>query len=184
MAELFPGQSENEHVYLVIREHWVYLFSRLLIWLLFAAALVAFDHYMPIYLPQAGVAPYSYFVSLFKDLFIIFMCLGVFMTWTMYHLNTQVVTDQRIVDISHETIFSHTISELSVSKIEDVTAQTNGLIGNMFSFGNVYVQTAGREERFTFKNVPYPDKLERLILNIYDARMKQMSPAAAQEIQA
>jgi hypothetical protein len=47
----------------------------------------------------------------------------------------------------------------------------------------VYIQTAGRQERFVFKSVPQPDKLERLILNLYDQKMKTYSPAQTNEIQ-
>jgi hypothetical protein len=181
--ELFPGQEPEEKVYLVIREHWMYLLSRLFVWIVVALALVIIDHYLQVYIPAISSSPFVSYIDLVKTLLLAFIALGVFITWTLYYLNTKIITDQRIVEISHTTIFNHTISELSCSKIEDVTSETKGLFGNLFGFGNVYVQTAGREERFIFKSVPQPDKLERLILNLYDQRIKNLSQSQMNEIQ-
>ncbi len=183
MAELFPGQEAGEQIYLVIREHWFYLASRMVLWVIFAIALIAFNYFLPTFFPGATNAPYSTYISLGKDIYLVFLVLGIFMTWVMYHLNFKIVTDQRVVDITHKTMFSHTISELGLAKIEDVTSETTGVFGSMLGYGNVYIQTAGREERFTFKSIPDPDKLERLILNLYTKKMAA-TPKAAQDEEA
>ena len=81
----------------------------------------------------------------------------------------QIITDRRIVDIDQVGLFSHTISELHIENIEDVTSQTNGVFGTLFSYGMVYVQTAGTHERFEFDNVPNPGAVERMILDIYES---------------
>ncbi len=180
MISLFPGQEQDEQIYLVIREHWFYLMSRMVIWLLFIVALIAFDYFVPIYVPSILAAPFDSYIQLGKDIYLVVLILGVFMTWVKYYLNMQIVTSERIVDITHNTIFSHTISELGLEKIEDVTSETTGFIGNIFGFGNVYIQTAGREERFTFDSIPDPDKLERLIQNLYSRKMGSMAKAGTQ----
>jgi hypothetical protein len=107
-----------------------------------------------------------------------FIVLGVFTTWAMYYLNTQVITSIRIVDISQNGIFDHTVSELRLLNIEDVTGETRGLFGSIFSFGNVYVQTAGKEERFTFDSVPHPEKIEQLIQDLCEVAEKQAGAVA------
>jgi hypothetical protein len=170
---LFPGQQENEAVYLVLREHWFYLFSRLILWFLFIIVLFALDHYVPIYVPQLLEAPYASYLELFKNVYVMFLVLGLFMIWTMYYLNIQIITGERIVELSQDGLFSHTASELGLAKIEDVTAETTGIFATIFGFGNVYVQTAGRVERFVFKNVPHPDKVEKLILDLYQKHIEQ-----------
>ncbi len=47
------------------------------------------------------------------------------------------------------------------------------MIGNIFSFGCVYVQTAGKQERFTFDDVPHPDKIEQLIQDLCEVGEKK-----------
>ncbi len=167
---LFPGQQQSETVHLVIREHWFYLLSQLVVWFLFIVILFAMDHYLPIYMPKLLEQPYVGYYNLFKDLYMIFLMLGVFMIWSIYYMNFQIITDQRIVDVSQDNLFSHTVSELGLDKIEDVTGKIEGFFGTVFSFGNVYVQTAGKEGYFTFKNVPSPDKVEKIILDLYQKR--------------
>jgi len=172
---LFPGQQENEEILLVIREHWFYLFTKLLAWGVFILVLFLADHYVPAYLPGLVQDPYLAYYDLFKNVFLVSILLGLFMIWALYYLNIQVITNERIVDISQESLFDHRVSELSIAKIEDVTGETHGFFGTVFSFGNVRVQTAGTQEFFLFENIPHPDKVEKLILDLYE-KQSQVHP--------
>jgi hypothetical protein len=180
---LFPGQQENEEIRLVIREHWFHLFARLLIWVLFVVVLFAMDKYIPIYLPGLLADPFGNFYALFRNVYTIFMVLGLFMIWALYYLNVQIITNQRIVEVDQASLFIHRVSELDLSKIEDVTGETKGFFGNMFSYGNVYVQTAGKTERFAFQNIPHPDKVEKLILDLYQRYQPEARPETRPELQ-
>ena len=82
-------------------------------------------------------------------------------------LNNDNWLHKKIVDIDQKGIFNHTISELRLEKIEDVTSQTKGALGTIFDFGNVFVQTAGAMERFEFENVPNPAYVSKMILDLY-----------------
>lgn len=182
---LFPGQQENETIYLVIREHWVYLLGKLSIWLALIIVLFLFDRYKKTLMPDVLEAPYANYVNLFRNMYIIFITVGLFVIWTFYYLNVQVITSQRIVDISQDGLFSHTVSELNLAKIQDVTAETRGFFSTIFSFGNVLVQTAGEEQKFIFQHVPHPDKIEKMLLDLYDNFQKtgvekNSKPAASQ----
>jgi hypothetical protein len=90
----------------------------------------------------------------------------------MYYLNTYVITIDRIVDINQVGLFNHTISELNLEKIEDVTSEVHGILGHIFDYGTVYVQTAGTVDRFEFDNVPNPGKITKVILGLYEDRTR------------
>ncbi len=169
---LFPAQ-EGEEIQLVIREHWFYLFMRLLGCAIFVVILFALDKYLPILFPNILSDPFASYYSLFKNIYAVFLTLGLFMIWTLYYLNIEVITSHRIVDVLQRGLFNHTVSELDISKIEDVTGETTGFFGTIFSFGNVRVQTAGKEEHFVFYNIPHPDKVEKLILDLYQKTRPQ-----------
>ena len=167
-AMMFPGQQADEEICLVVREHWMTFFLRFLAWLMFAAFLMLGDWAIAKYLPVLKTSPYAGFVALLRSVYLMFLLLGLLIVWVMYYLNVQIITNQRIVDITQNSLLSHTISELHLSRIEDVTAEVTGIFGTLLDYGNVYIQTAGETERFTFVRVPNPQKIEKLILDLYE----------------
>ena len=168
MHKLFPSQLDDEKIFIVVRQHWIVLAGKLIIWFIFAAALVLFRRYGQAYLPGLFEGDIGTVTTLFLQIYSLFLVLALFLIWLLYYLNIQVITDRRIVDIDQVGLFSHVVSELHIAKIEDVTSETNGVFGTLFSFGMVFVQTAGTIERFEFDNVPDPEKIEILILSLYD----------------
>jgi hypothetical protein len=168
MHKLFPSQQEDEEIFLVIRQHWFYLFLKLTIWLMFAIGIVLFKRYMPGLAPDLYTEASINVTKLFLQVYTLFLTLSLFLIWMLYYLNVHIISDRRIVDINQEGLFFHTISELHIENIEDVTSETKGLFGTLFNYGMVYVQTAGTIERFEFVNVPNPASVERLILDLYE----------------
>jgi hypothetical protein len=168
MHKYFPSQLEDEHVYLVVREHWILLFFRLLVWGIFVTVLLTFQVFGPEYIPGLFEGRLGEITSLFSQVYTLFLVLGLFLIWLFYYLNMQIITDRRIVDVDQVGLFSHTISELHIENIEDVTSQTNGILGNIFNFGTVFVQTAGNKERFEFDRVPNPSAINKLLLDLYE----------------
>jgi uncharacterized membrane protein YdbT with pleckstrin-like domain len=105
---------------------------------------------------------------LFTEIYTLFLVLSLFLIFVFHYLNMQIITNIRVVDITQEGLFSHTVSELHIDKIEDATSMTNGILGTIFNYGNVYVQTAGTVDRFEFNNVPDPAGIEKLVLDLYE----------------
>lgn len=165
IKKLFPSQEEDEVIVLVVREHWFFMFTRVLAWLIFVAVLFLFDKYAPQYIPKLFEAPYLNFVNLGKNIYVMFLVLGLFMLWTIYYLNVQIVTNKRIVDIWQKGIFSQRISELTLPNIEDVTSEVKGFWATVLGYGNVEIQTAGEKENFIFQSVPEPREIEKMIIN-------------------
>ncbi len=166
--KLFPSQLEEETIYLVVREHWFHFFLKILVWIFFTAALLLFNHYMPRYAPDLFVDSAGDITHLFTQVYTMFLSLSLFLIFVFYYLNIQIITNIRIVDIDQVGLFNHTISELHIDKIEDVTSETTGIFGTIFNYGDVFVQTAGKVERFEFSDVPNPAEIERVILDLYE----------------
>jgi ABC-type multidrug transport system fused ATPase/permease subunit len=168
MKKLFPSQLETEKIYLVVREHWVAFFLKLLVWVFFAAALVLFNRFAGQNLPALYEGTWATITLLFTQIYTLFLAVSLFLLFVIYYLNVQIITNIRIVDITQTGLFSHTISELHIDKIEDATSKTKGILGTIFNYGDVYIQTAGTVERFEFENVPNPAEIEKLILDLYE----------------
>ena len=163
---IFPGQQAGEQIYLVIRQHWIILFGQMLFALMFVGIYIGISIALNRYLPSQVSTEVVTMINLGKDIYLMFLLLGIFIAWVIYYLNVQIVTSQRIVDITQNGLLNHTVAELDFSHIEDVTAQVAGFWQTMFNYGNVYVQTAAETERFVFSNVPRPTDVEKLILDL------------------
>ncbi|MEO8065516.1 MAG: hypothetical protein ABI643_01510 [Candidatus Doudnabacteria bacterium] len=164
----FPGQQENERICLVVREHWMVLFFRLSAWLIFAAVLVLSDWFIGMYLPALKSDPWVAWVSLLRSVYLMFLMLGLLIIWVIYYLNVQIITNERVVDIEQDSLLKRRVSELHLSRLEDVTSEVNGIFGTFLNYGNVYIQTAAETERFTFSRVPDPAAIEKMILDLYE----------------
>jgi hypothetical protein len=165
---LFPGQQADEKICLILREHWVVLFLKVFVWSWFLILFLIIDYIDVTYLPNLIDPAFLPLVEVFKIMFLMFLTLGLFIIFTLYYLNMYVVTSERIVNIEQKGLLSHTVSELHLDQIQDVTAEIHGLPENVFDYGDVYIQTAGETERFLFHNVPGPSKVTKLILDLYE----------------
>lgn len=168
MHKLFPSQLDNEQIFLVVREHWVHLLLKVLVWVFFAFLLVLFNRFAHTYIPNIFEGTLGQITLLFTQVYLLLLTLSLFLIFVFYYLSIQIITSLRVVDVSQEGLFSHTVSELHIDKIEDATSQVNGILGTIFNYGGVYVQTAGTVERFEFHNVPNPAGIEKLVLDLYE----------------
>lgn len=175
MHKLFPSQSENEKIYLVVREHWVYFALKAAIWLFFLGLYIAVRIFGPAYFPLVFEDTAGQIIALVLDVYLLILILTIFMLWVLYYLNMQIITAVRIVDVDQVGLFSHTASELHIEKIEDVTSEVNGIIGTVFNYGNVYIQTAGATEHFEFTNVPNPALIQKMVHDLYEKIRTQSS---------
>ncbi len=176
--KLFPSQLEDEQINLVVREHWIFLILRFLIVVFLFALLLAFQAYFPNYVPALFEGQAGKIVTLFTQIYTLGLIMASFLIWVFYYLNIQVITNIRIVDIDQQGLFRHTVSELHIDKMEDVTSDSKGILATIFNFGDVYVQTAGTVERFEFHRVPAPDQIEKLILDLYERRPQSNPPSS------
>ncbi len=87
-------------------------------------------------------------------------------TVTMYTLDVWIITDTRILDSTQHGFFNRTVSELHMSRIQDVYIKTEGTFQTVIGFGDLFIQTAGTEERFMFYQIPQPLHVKDVIMSI------------------
>jgi hypothetical protein len=180
MTSLFPGQQANEKIHLTLRQHWAIFALHLFVWMIFAGILVVVDVVITNYAPNLRQPPYGNVVSVIETLYLMFLILGLLIMWILYYLNVHFVTNERVVDIEQKSLLQHTISELHLNRIQDVTAEVHGFWETFLDFGDVYIQTAGETERFVFKRVANPTRVAKIVLDLYE----QLSPEEKQKGQS
>lgn len=184
----FQGQRDNEEIFSVIHRHWFNIFIHFLIILIFSFLLIASFLFLPALFPDIITSQNVRFFVFVENTFFIFVWLFGFLTWIDYYFDVWVITSERIVNIEQKGLFVRQISELGLTRVQDVTATVEGVIPTVLNFGDVYVQTAGEEERFIFRQVPDPYRIKDIIMqlskNSSGDSPRQMADAPRQNKQA
>ena len=165
--KLFPSQEKTEKVFLLIRKHWfIYITFALIAILMLIPVAIAVPYllfnqaaFSNLQLGEfaAGVSTYLLFT------------IGVFIYgFVNYYLGVYIVTDKRIVEISQNGFFSRNISEFHLRQVQDVSAHVKGIFKTFFHFGDVYIQTAGKQENFIFIDVPHPYTVAKEIIELHE----------------
>jgi len=85
-----------------------------------------------------------------------------------------VLTDQRV--ILNEGIVSKFSRSIAIDRIQDLTT-FQGLWGRTWGFGDIELETAGREGAELLSTVPRPQQLRNAIFSQIEARRRQGGPA-------
>ena len=174
--KFLPTFRVNEKIYLILRQHWIVPGLKILYWLVFVLAVLFLDGLAKAWLAEVITGQVAAVISVIRGMLLITAMLGTFMVWTLYYLNTQIITNERIVDISQKSLLNHSTSELDLEKVQDVKAEIKGVLANIFDYGNVLVQTAGEEANFAFENIANPHEVAKLVLKLYDQAPKHHGP--------
>ena len=83
-----------------------------------------------------------------------------FLSW---FFNIYILTDERIVDIDFHNLIYKEVSDAKISNIQEVNHSVGGVVGTVFNFGDIKIQTAGAVPTFDFLNVANPARVVRII---------------------
>lgn len=137
---------------MIIRRHWFVLLAPSLS-IFFLLLLPALLPLLPFELFNAGISLGALGTFLFS-LYLLFLLLFAFLIWMNYYLDVWIITSERIIDIEQHNLFSRTISEFPMSRVQDISIDIHGIIETFFKFGDLKVQTAGSHEGFVINDAP------------------------------
>ena len=164
----FPGQHEDENIILFLRRHWYIFFKRLLLVLLAIIALGVIYVLINVATPNLRESEFNNLILFGESLATLFIWNIFFILWLDFYLDAWIVTNERIINIEQKGFFSRNISELKLTKIQDVTSEIIGVIPTLLNYGNIYVQTAAEVERFTFYEIPNPNYVKNVIVQLQE----------------
>lgn len=172
----FPGRQPDEKIVMVLHRHWFVLFRHIILLVVLGAApLVAAYIWSKIAQLDLLNGTLSYgLVVMAGALYYLFLWILMFGYWLDYYLDVFIITNKRIVDIEQAGLFGRTVAEERLYRIQDVTSDAQGIAATMLRYGNVYVQTAGKTERFIFEHVSHPENVARMVLELTDKIVDRM----------
>lgn len=122
--------------------------------------LPVFVIFLGIYLPWSGAIKYELNIDgilkylLFAwTVFLIFYGIRKYLLWVM---NSNLITSQRLVVFSYQSLFHKKIMETTFDRIQNVSVESKGFVKSAFSVGNVLVQIQGLTEPVALKNLKDP----------------------------
>jgi uncharacterized membrane protein YdbT with pleckstrin-like domain len=165
----FPDRRVNEKIVLLLRRHWHSIAKYFLVFILqIILPIIIFIVFLQFseFTWEKG-SPISVLIFFGASSYYLFIWLFFFHHWIDYYLDVWVVTDQRIINIEQKGLFSRTISELNIEKIQDVTSEVKGKLATLLKFGDVHIQTAAEEKRFIFSEIPEPREVAARIVELH-----------------
>ncbi len=159
----FEGKEEQEDVMLVLHRHWLTLGVQIS-----AVILLGFLPFVLLLVLSSVIVKFN-LIPIFSFFWVIYymgLWYWLFYVVTMYQLDNWIVTNRRIVDSLQSGFFNRRIAELHLEKIQDVSYKVEGLIPTFFNYGTVEIQTAGTEHKFFFDQIPNPQGVKDVIMEL------------------
>lgn len=179
-----PHALPNERIILLLRRHWFVLFARVVLWGLVGLLPLALALLLPGDLDgmASSAAGYALLVVGLSSYYL-FLWLFVLHAFVDYFLDVWIVTNERILNIEQQGLFSQVAAEQKLDRIQDVATEVHGPWATFLGYGEVHVQTAGEQARFVFEQIPNPAEVARKITSLCEARrqagsMRDSDPTA------
>ena len=168
LLHAFPGQEDNEPVFVFVRPYWISFiptalaFLFLMLFGLGAQLLIASGNLVALDPPTTQSIIYIF--GIFQLVVIL-----VFLVATLdFYFDIVVVTDRQLVDIDQEQLLFRRISQLNLEDVEDVTSVVKGFFPSVFNYGSLEVQTAGEARNFEIPNIKNTHEIESIISDLAD----------------
>ncbi len=157
----FEGEAVGEQVILLLRRHPFVILVRLAFSLILVSVPIIIGTVGSVYIATNNLTTLFLFLS---SLWFLLLWQIVFYSLTMYTLDVWILTNRRIIDSTQQGFFRRTISELQLTRVQDITTSVKGVIPTLLHFGDLRVQTAATTEKFLFRQIPNPDKVKDEIM--------------------
>lgn len=172
----FPKKSYEKMIFL-LRRHWIIFFGTTLFYVLLG--LIPLGFYFFFLYNYPGLLTQALASNIIFPIIVIATSIYYLSTWLFYltafvnyYLDLWVVTNDRAINIEQKGLFARVVSELDLYKIQDATSEIKGFLPTLFNYGNVYLQTAGKVERFVFEQVPNPNEVRQKIIQLMEEDRK------------
>jgi len=180
--------EEHEVVLLTFRKHWIILLLELLpLAILFVLPFALYYLFQVTGIPFGPTetvrleipSTHLFFAGAAWSLII---WMRVATTVTHYYLDAWVITSDHLIDIEQKNFFHRQTTILRLDRIQDTTVETPGILPTLLHFGNIHVQTAGKEREFVMRGIANPKYVREVILHQQDLLYHNNAPVPDPQI--
>lgn len=102
----------------------------------------------------------------------------------IWHLNTYIITNQRIIHYAQKGLFDQTVTETPHERVLNVSYTSQGLVSRVVGFGDVVVQVVGLMEPIVLKNIADPMPIKDYLWEMHKRIAQDKSGAVYAESDA
>ncbi|MDO8609563.1 MAG: PH domain-containing protein, partial [bacterium] len=152
----FESQGPDEILILLLRAHpftqipWI--INTVFIALLLLVLFIFISPYISI--------QQSIFLLIFGTIFLFSYVWFNFLSW---FFNVGIITNEKIIDMDYHGIIYKEITATHINRVEDITVKSGGYFESFFDYGDIFIQTAGKEANIEFDNVPRSSEVVKII---------------------
>ena len=152
----FPGQRKGEEVELIFRRHMMTAW-RGLVWLVFWGVV--------------GIIPMLLWRDN-QDMFYVWLgslgvgVIGLLYVYMLWHFSYYLVTNQRVRQVRQKGLFRKTVVDLGLDKIQSISYEVPGILGGMFGYGTLLLQTQVGNMRISM--VRKPEKIYNVLQDLVE----------------
>jgi len=151
------AKKNKERVLLVLRAHPITYSHYLLFGLILFFIPLLFGNYLSVFIN-------SFNQQLFIVMFYYAVVYSLFLSWFYFwYFNIGVVTNRKIVDVDVNNLLNSITTATDILKVEEVEKRSLGIMGSLFDYGDIHVETAGETPSVEFLKTPKPAQVVKII---------------------
>lgn len=161
MIELIDG----EKILLIKRKHWLIITLEGFGLLLLTATpfVVALTFFILSETARDILESYLPFVIFYGTIWVQFLLIVFFISWTNYYLDALIITSKRIIDVEQIGLFARDIAETRLENVQDIKIEVLGILASLLKMGDIHIQTAAQNKEIFIKNMPNPNEIREEI---------------------
>lgn len=169
----FIKQKSYEKILYVLRHHWITFVPIAVLFLILMAIPFALYFLVSSLFPALLENQISYaMLVLFASAYFLAIYLFFFTRFIEFYLDITIVTNDRLMDVEQRSLFSRSISELDLYRIQDVTSDVHGVFATFFNYGTVSIKTASNNINVVAHDIPRPNKIREALIQLADQDRK------------
>lgn len=169
--------DKDEKILLKVRKHWIVLVGEatfLILPVIMPFLIVGLLEFLDVARVFTFTGDGTALVIFISSLWLLFVWVIFFMIWTDYYLDILIVTNKHVIDVEQRGLFTRELSTFRLDRIQDVTAEMDGIIQTVFNYGVIHIQTAGEGREFIMHGVPSPFQIKNFISEHHDVSIEKL----------
>lgn len=152
----FYSQLPDEEVILLVRKHPI----TQVYWVLNTIFLFGIAFLLPTLVPILFGLQVPLFIQIFSFVAILIYAFLNILSWIY---NCGIITSKRIIDIDIQGFINKHITTADIIDMQETNVRSGGLLATYFNYGNIQILTATFEKNIEFYEVPYADRVVRIL---------------------